>query len=241
MRKRSTRLTTIFIAAAVGGALGCQAEDEARDSDPGLPSPDGAFDDPNSPGDDRPSNDPRPSSDPDDDDGGTTDGGDGDTTDGGDEPRGGACCEARTNPGCDDAAVQSTVCGIFSHCCDSKWDIRCVGEAEKLGVCSAATTGASSTGSGSSDDSNASAEDDDGMGGDGSCLSNSDCMSGQTCLDGTCITAGASNGCCVESMTPGCNSDVIMACVCGVDPFCCDSEWDDACVDTVGECTTPCP
>jgi hypothetical protein len=51
-------------------------------------------------------------------------------------------------------------------------------------------------------------------------------------------------GCCSPSSVPGCESPTIEACVCGVDPICCNQAWDAACVAEVdsigcGTCVSP--
>ena len=53
-----------------------------------------------------------------------------------------------------------------------------------------------------------------------------------------------SNGnCCVTDSSPGCNVQAIQDCVCAADPFCCNNEWDQLCVNQVeslgcGSCST---
>jgi hypothetical protein len=47
--------------------------------------------------------------------------------------------------------------------------------------------------------------------------------------------------CCVQSLDGGCGDPGVEACVCNADPYCCEQEWDAACVNTVlefgcGEC-----
>ncbi len=39
--------------------------------------------------------------------------------------------------------------------------------------------------------------------------------------------------CCEAHPEPGCDSPSIEACVCLIDPYCCDTEWDRVCVDEV--------
>ncbi|MGM0577278.1 MAG: MopE-related protein, partial [Myxococcota bacterium] len=49
---------------------------------------------------------------------------------GGEEPSSaGSCCEAGSEPGCADEAVEACVCAIDSYCCDEAWDGQCVQEA----------------------------------------------------------------------------------------------------------------
>ncbi|MHC5110000.1 MAG: hypothetical protein ACYTHJ_08990, partial [Planctomycetota bacterium] len=39
--------------------------------------------------------------------------------------------------------------------------------------------------------------------------------------------------CCEVSQSAGCSDSAIAACVCGFDPFCCQTQWDQICVDNV--------
>jgi len=50
----------------------------------------------------------------------------------------------------------------------------------------------------------------------------------------TCDCEGGSSdhGPC-ETGGPGCNDPVIEACVCAIDPYCCDTAWDEQCVEEV--------
>ncbi len=48
-------------------------------------------------------------------------------------------------------------------------------------------------------------------------------------------TGGSMNeDCCTAQDTPGCTDPAIEACVCALDPFCCDNTWDPMCVGRVG-------
>ncbi len=47
-----------------------------------------------------------------------------------------------------------------------------------------------------------------------------------------CCDDGSEHGCC-EVGGAGCTDSVIEQCVCIVDPFCCDTKWDQLCVDQV--------
>ncbi|MCH9681147.1 MAG: hypothetical protein K0V04_06930 [Deltaproteobacteria bacterium] len=40
---------------------------------------------------------------------------------------------------------------------------------------------------------------------------------------------GGDGDCCVDNNTPGCDDPAVQTCVCGNDPFCCDTQWDDVC------------
>lgn len=48
--------------------------------------------------------------------------------------------------------------------------------------------------------------------------------------------------CCESSRLPGCADPTIEACVCDLDLFCCDDQWDAICVDTaLLNCNVECP
>jgi hypothetical protein len=46
--------------------------------------------------------------------------------------------------------------------------------------------------------------------------------------------------CCETHETPGCDDPDISGCVCGMDPFCCNNYWDDACVQQAQDCGANC-
>jgi hypothetical protein len=53
--------------------------------------------------------------------------------------------------------------------------------------------------------------------------------------------------CCEAMLGPGCAEPELEACVCDADPFCCEEQWDEACVDIamfggcIGGCIPPEP
>lgn len=63
--------------------------------------------------------------------------------------------------------------------------------------------------------------------------------------------SGSEQGCCASHREPGCLDPAVEACVCALDPFCCDTRWDDlcvqsaqhdcglACMDAGGDCCAP--
>jgi hypothetical protein len=54
---------------------------------------------------------------------------------------------------------------------------------------------------------------------------------GSTC-GAACTTAG---DCCEAHDAPGCADAAVEACVCGADPYCCATAWDDLCVSAAGD------
>lgn len=56
------------------------------------------------------------------------------------------------------------------------------------------------------------------------------------------ITAGDGDCCTANRAVAGCEVPMIETCVCGMDSFCCDTEWDDVCVALAqDECGALCP
>jgi hypothetical protein len=64
------------------------------------------------------------------------------------------------------------------------------------------------------------------------CAVNADCCNG-TCTAGICGVGGNVGNCCMVHATPGCTNAMIQMCVCAADIFCCNNNWDSACVNGV--------
>ena len=63
-------------------------------------------------------------------------------------------------------------------------------------------------------------------------------------LLGQCLSgSGSAEGCCEAHQDTGCANPVCQECVCGADPFCCDTQWDNLCADAAdgGGCSGECP
>jgi len=65
------------------------------------------------------------------------------------------------------------------------------------------------------------------------------------CIPDECDILPPETTCCEAHPEPGCDSPSIESCVCLIDPYCCDTEWDRVCVDEVtsegcGLCDTDC-
>lgn len=114
------------------------------------------------------------------------------------------CCVGGPAPGCEDAAIQACVCAEFDFCCTEGWDKVCASGVEALGC--GHCGGAGDTG-----------VDPTTGGGD----------------TGEPPPPPPTNDCCTPAATPGCTEAGVESCVCMQDPFCCDSEWDQVCVDQV--------
>ena len=58
---------------------------------------------------------------------------------------------------------------------------------------------------------------------------------------GPCGGGGSGGGdCCVDNNSPGCDDPTVQACVCGMDSFCCDTEWDNQCATTAANSCDAC-
>lgn len=149
----------------------------------------------------------------------------------------GACCEAHGGLGCADDGVEACVCDIAPGCCDEGWDEVCAGLVEFLGcgVCEPPPPPA------------ACCEAHDEPGCDEPEVEACVCEGAPECCEGPwtdacaeavellgCGVCGGMEGeCCEIHPEPSCNDDAISACVCAEDSFCCENEWDQACVDGV--------
>lgn len=160
-------------------------------------------------------------------------------------PPGGDCCMPHDGPQCDDAALSACVCMVDEGCCLFPWSLDCVATA--VNQCGAACEGAfvpdpccspsMMTGCATPRiESCVCAADpfccDDHW--DGQCVTEA-----QTDCGAECYPPGTES-CCAPHMTTGCDLSDVQACVCGMDPFCCNNEWDGQCVteatDDCGGC-----
>ena len=152
--------------------------------------------------------------------------------------------------GCLTQDCQDCVCGVDPYCCQDVWDDECAGRAADPDGCGAVC----------------------GCGQQQSCCyphtsggcDNGDCQACVLAVEPSCAdlwdvvcvdraltscpdvcTCGPTpaEDCCVEHLVPGCEDDACDACVCDLDPFCCDNVWDLTCVSKAAnavECTGQC-
>ncbi|MEK7730744.1 MAG: hypothetical protein AAB363_02695, partial [Planctomycetota bacterium] len=146
-------------------------------------------------------------------------------------------------PGCGDATCCASTCDLDRFCCDVTWDATCAGEAQ--GICTGSFP-ACAPGTGLC------GAPDNTPGCDNVSCCNTVCMVDPFCClsawDSTCVdeaesmcflTCGRGAGDChTLHATPGCDSEACCAAICADDPFCCDTEWDQVCVDLAA---TACP
>jgi len=156
----------------------------------------------------------------------------------------GSCLESHQSPYCDDAACCEAVCRFDDYCCNVRWDQSCVISAREtcLGGCGMPVSGSCY------------AEHEQPGCSDGSCCA-AVCAAEEfeyCCTvrwDEDCA-ARASDLCkdarpdCGDVGLPGCNlAHAGPACadadccneVCEADPFCCDSQWDETCAQSIYE------
>ncbi|MCH9682652.1 MAG: hypothetical protein K0V04_14550 [Deltaproteobacteria bacterium] len=165
-------------------------------------------------------------------------------TDGGQD-----CCSPHASPGCEDPDLAACVCETEAFCCAFSWDEDCVAAAEQCGGCGAATTEPGTT---------TAPVETTTAGGDECCTPSGSpgCAADpviEACVCGTdpfccdkqwdgmcadqaemcganCGPVGGGGDCCAANGSPGCDDQPTTDCVCALDPFCCDNEWDDICV-----------
>ena len=170
----------------------------------------------------------------------------GDTGDTGDTDTGVAlspCCENIGEPGCADPMVEACVCDSDPFCCSNLWDALCIESA--VGNCgiechNESTCCATSNGYGCGDSTIE------------TCVCNLEpeccninwtvqCMFLAT--DSCMADCFSDEDCCTAVPdVPGCEEPQVWECVCSMDAFCCDVEWDGMCIMTAEDsCGLLCP
>jgi hypothetical protein len=150
-------------------------------------------------------------------------------------PGDGDCLEPNGTPGCVDPGCCESICAIDPFCCKD-WDLNCASLADVTcaGLCGAQASGScfSANGSPACNDRNCC---------ESVCLSDPYCCNGM--WDSNCaLFAGffcpvpggdcgdSDAGDCFEANgTPACNDTDCCEVVCGIDPTCCDLNWDAIC------------
>ena len=143
------------------------------------------------------------------------------------DPNAGDCFIPNGTPFCDDLDCCNLICAQDPFCCDTEWDGICADAA--VAQCGGDPTGACCFVDGSCIDGVTELECIEGQGGsyqgDGTICAEVDCGGLKGCGDpnaGDCFVA---NG------TPFCDDLDCCTLICTVDPFCCDTEWDQVCAD----------
>ena len=155
-------------------------------------------------------------------------------------PNAGECCEVAEGVGCGDLDVMACVCAVDAKCCTHAWDALCVDHVTESG-CGACGVGPAGTDS--ADCCSAHPEPWCADVGVAQCVCAIDpycCEVGwdQLCVDqiaqngcGACEGPVAPADCCTPARQGGCPDPGIAECVCSYDPYCCETQWDELCID----------
>jgi hypothetical protein len=165
-------------------------------------------------------------------------------------PTAGSCCTPHATPSCADALCCEAICSLDGFCCDTEWDQLCADAAAIL---------CADCGGGCGDPTGPSCCEPHaapGCSDDRCCLSI--CIVDPVCCveswDAICAkTAGqacgscgpgcgltASGDCCTPHETPSCSDAACCGLVCALDPFCCESAWDEVCASAALESCPAC-
>ena len=140
------------------------------------------------------------------------------------------CCVPHETSGCVDSQVADCVCDVDDFCCEHSWDAVCVSlvESQGCGTCATPPCGDTVCDALGGENCSTCPADCGACCGDGWCQANQ----GETChsCESDCGTCG---DCCSVGLTGGCDDADVAACVCDLDPFCCQNLWDVACVTKV--------
>jgi hypothetical protein len=122
----------------------------------------------------------------------------------------GACCAAHVETGCELPSLAECVCASVPACCLDGWSEDCVEAVGDFGcgVCPPAPTTTTTT-------------------------STSETTTSDTGTD-TGVLPDNTESCCSTHASTGCEYPGIAECVCGPHPECCDTAWDETCVEAVG-------
>ncbi|MBL9149559.1 MAG: hypothetical protein JNM94_12790 [Phycisphaerae bacterium] len=122
----------------------------------------------------------------------------------------GDCCEEQNTPGCEDITCCNVVCAQDPFCCEDEWDSLCAGDADELcgSLC-------------------------------GPVCGDTICEPGETwpeCPECPPVDNCPGVGdCCDVHASPGCTDESCCDAVCDIDPSCCSTGWDIACVSVVND------
>ena len=181
---------------------------------------------------------------------------------------GGSCWSSNGSIGCDDVGCCIVVCEEDPFCCETVWDGICGDLAGDLcePVCGDGACGGGETCTSCVDDCGVCPTGCPGAGGaclaahDGAGCANVACCEAVCELEPACCELAWSSGCAHEAQdlcppqtdlcpnqgggcfvddgTPGCDDLDCCLTVCGADDFCCETAWDDLCVDLALELCT---
>lgn len=138
-------------------------------------------------------------------------------------------CTPHDTAGCDVCGCEACVCALDPYCCNTKWDARCV---EECTLCGTGCVPPGECGNGVCEPAYG-----EHCGG---CKEDCACKEGDKCANGVCVPdEGDSEGCKTHTY-PGCSDCDCEDCVCAMDYYCCNSQWDSVCVSECKQCGTTC-
>ena len=156
-------------------------------------------------------------------------------------------CTEHANPASENAECCTAVCAQDAYCCEVEWDISCVERAQTTTSCGCARTcGDPCAGDCCFGHANPSCDDEACCSlvcaGDNYCCNVVwDSVCAQTARDlcsdpeDACPRPQCGDDtledCCRPSNLPGCAQESCCEAICQTDSFCCDTEWDQTCVD----------
>ncbi len=156
----------------------------------------------------------------------------------------GPCCEAGNGPGCEDPDIAACVCDVAPGCCENEWNDVCADLVGFLG-CGSCNEGDCCEANGSPGCGDPEIEGCVCEVAPGCCQnewSDACAVLVEQLECGMCGGMMFEGDCCAANGTPGCEDVEITECVCGLDPFCCENEWDDLCAGAaVEQCNAECP
>ena len=159
-------------------------------------------------------------------------------------PIAGDCCLSHGTPFCADAQCCDIICPLDPFCCETVWDVQCVN-----GVNQFCTGLSCACGGGGAGADCFAVHEIPGCVSTSCCNSvcNSDAFCCGVTWDASCVAAAevfcagnpvcknALDSCAVIHAAPGCSDPACCDAVCSVNPFCCETSWDAACVESVVE------
>jgi hypothetical protein len=157
---------------------------------------------------------------------------------------GAPCCAVHGGAGCDEPLCEACVCEGDAFCCDVQWDAACVvvGSSGCAAACGCAAPGDCCVGGEAPGCADAGCSDCVCALDPSCCAALWDAQCAEAAAAACSVACGCPGDCCLATDgVPGCGALGCEACVCGVDPFCCETSYDPACVAVAyGACAAPC-
>ena len=159
----------------------------------------------------------------------------------------GDCCRAHNNGSCDDAECCATICALDPYCCDTVWDSNCAADARSICIgkkdaCPLPPCGSDLLPSCCVPSNAPNCSDSQCC--EAVCLLDSFCCT--VAWDSACALLAADNpacgcdgpvcgdpeaGSCFKvHASPFCDDAGCCQFICGFEPLCCESDWDETCV-----------